>query len=716
MSESEGLIRGDSEFVLRGCESEDSPRREADVVYYGDELRLYATSEYAKSGGHVGVYFKAKKRKSRMGQTPLACLPPIGTEEGEFFESILRCVDPRGLKSEHEAVKVGDEVLLVDRDGHAWNTSTAGIVEYLTLRLRGERGELRVRFAKDLKKRNSSDDDSSPGRSPHLARPKSTGRLRSSPRDRPSVRFGDSLFLVSCPQHDETHPGAGRYMRREHVLTNYKRETSSLKGGYLTVDPRGHPIQFSIQRSAPTIDTLKIGRATFFNLPWRHYVAFEDETSSDLELEFSSGSKAKTKIENTKTWLQLGDGLGSVLVDLRCCRPSRSSSTKNSGFLLLRRAKKEIVASILLALAFRDDARIALVLPLYALNPAFLVVMIILPRVVAWLVYVLAVSYHVKKMVQEDDDENDAIVTSSAAPRGAASGEVAVLEWTSETKAVTPQDHLVESSELSAIAALRAAVAEDSFSPRWLEDGELLRFVRARKTAGQRIDLFREAMAWRKQRTDDVYLQSTNQDPALGSFGILEREWTRGSVEAPEWWKHLTDTVPLQVYGADDSGLPITYVGFGRMDLTSICRDLGPDRLEQKLVMLNDMFLDVAREQRFMNPHLRALHGGVFIIDLDGMSRRVLRELNIFKRVSTALKVLHPERQRKTFIVRAPRAFTLVWKLVKPMLDARIISKISILGDNVKPLIDELGLPNVPTVLGGRFRITALHDAPSSSS
>ena len=40
----------------------------------------------------------------------------------------------------------------------------------------------------------------------------------------------------------------------------------------------------------------------------------------------------------------------------------------------------------------------------------------------------------------------------------------------------------------------------------------------------------------------------------------------------------------------------------------------------------------------------------MFVIDCDGFGRRHLGEVRIFKRCAAALKVLHPERQRKTFV------------------------------------------------------------------
>ena len=95
----------------------------------------------------------------------------------------------------------------------------------------------------------------------------------------------------------------------------------------------------------------------------------------------------------------------------------------------------------------------------------------------------------------------------------------------------------------------------------------------------------------------------------------------------------------------------------------------------------------------------------VFVIDCDGFGRRHLGEVRIFKRCAAALKVLHPERQRKTFIVRAPRVFAVFWKIVRVFLDERIIAKISILGvnDDLTPLVDEVGADYLPSLFGGGY-------------
>jgi hypothetical protein len=149
-----------------GRMNEERKKNEADpdLLCFGDQLRLWACSEYAlldhnggassafgdsnieTTGGYIGVYFKGRRRKARTRQQPLFCVPPLGHNfEGEFVESLFRVVDPFGKMAEGDPVHLGVELALVDADSHVWNTSTNGAVGYLAPRLRGEVGETRVR-------------------------------------------------------------------------------------------------------------------------------------------------------------------------------------------------------------------------------------------------------------------------------------------------------------------------------------------------------------------------------------------------------------------------------------------------------------------------------------------------------------------------------------------------------------------------------------------
>ncbi|KAK7248969.1 phosphatidylinositol transfer protein [Aureococcus anophagefferens] len=641
-----------------------------DVLYFGDELRLWAVSEYAVArqardgssnnadlGGYVGVYFKGRKRRARTGagrgrdapdfkgselgrfplartgQQPLACVPPVGDDApGDFVEAAFRVVDPRGLKAESHAVKIGDEVLLVDRDNHAWNTSTSGVVGYLAPRLRGERGETRVKFSRDISQflRGSAALDES-------AKP---------PPQRPPVRYGDSLWLVTCPPSagDASHPGGGRRRRKEHVLTNFKKDTSALLGGYLTIDPRGFPLQFSLERPPPALESVVVGSDHHYRVGWGQTVPFS--RASTVSLSLSSGASAACdlhELEGDRKWLPLR-------------APPRALKHRASSPSLAN-ARGPPTGAVLLEV--RD------------------------------------------RRVEAADDDGDAPPPGAARRRAPPPPAMEPYEpLAAVRRALRPRREAATAAERGAVEELRRVVAGDASHGRWLEDGELLRFVRARKTPSSG-DLFREAADWRRQRRnkDGAYAES-----AQGSFGGDEQAWVDGAAAPPDWF--MTENLPFELFGADANGIPVTYIGLGRMDLSGICREVGIERLEQKMIMQNDMFIDMAREKtlaltrRAGEPTVT--HGGVFVIDCDGLGRRRLAEVRIFRHVSAALKVLHRAAAEDVHRPRA-RIFSMVWKLIKPMLDARIISKINIIGvhDSLQPVIDELGPANLPSIFGG---------------
>ena len=163
-----------------------------------------------------------------------------------------------------------------------------------------------------------------------------------------------------------------------------------------------------------------------------------------------------------------------------------------------------------------------------------------------------------------------------------------------------------EASLKAAAAELREELGEQP--SRWLETGELLRFVRARKTLKERATLFREAMAWRRDHGDWI------EDEA--SFGGAEQRWCDEPSQAPAWHRWMGTVLPFELFGTCRSGVPITFVGLGRMDLTGIQREIGLDRLEQKMVMQNDAFIDLARREglrRSSPEECVVAHGGVFV-------------------------------------------------------------------------------------------------------
>ena len=83
----------------------------------------------------------------------------------------------------------------------------------------------------------------------------------------------------------------------------------------------------------------------------------------------------------------------------------------------------------------------------------------------------------------------------------------------------------------------------------------------------------------------------------------------------------------------------------------------------------------------------------------EGLGRRHFGEVNIFNKIGAFFKLLHPERNTRLFIIRAPGIFPMVWGAVKKMLDQRTVDKINILGRaELAPLLQALG----PEVRFGR--------------
>lgn len=256
-------------------------------------------------------------------------------------------------------------------------------------------------------------------------------------------------------------------------------------------------------------------------------------------------------------------------------------------------------------------------------------------------------------------------------------------------------------AEQAAVAELSRQVRRTGASKadaRWYEDAELLRFVRARPSIVEAEALFYEAMAWREGRR-----QLWGANPTEGSYGADYDAFLAGTKPAPDWFAFLSKHLPQTLYGSDRFGLPIMYSHVGRTDLLGCEREVGFENLQRFGIMMNDSFLDKVRLRN--KGQSDVVHGGVVIVDFEGVGVRHLREAGVFNRLAVVAKILHPERQRKCFIINAPSSFAALWRLLQPFIDPRTAARIHIIRASQSNVLvfDELGAENVPTFLGGSF-------------
>lgn len=275
-------------------------------------------------------------------------------------------------------------------------------------------------------------------------------------------------------------------------------------------------------------------------------------------------------------------------------------------------------------------------------------------------------------------------------------------------------DELNRLQQLRNAVKIHRASSAALLGDRWFEDGDLLRFVRAKVDNSESEELFGKMIEWRIEKANLWGTELVTD----GSFGSCHASYLKGDKDsAPAWWRFLHSNLPICTYGADKHGLPVLYNAMGKADLVGCAREVGQENVTRFAVYQNDYFFDIARSlsrrKEATQDFSHILHSGVTIVDMDGFSVRwFYSNFPVFKHFAATAKFLHPERQRRCFIVRAPWVFASIWNLVSAVLDPKTVARITILGanDSLQPLIDEVGAGNVPYFLGGTFR-----DLPDTS-
>jgi len=97
----------------------------------------------------------------------------------------------------------------------------------------------------------------------------------------------------------------------------------------------------------------------------------------------------------------------------------------------------------------------------------------------------------------------------------------------------------------------------------------------------------------------------------------------------------------------------------------------------------------------------------IYVIDLDGIRLRdfVGEVVDFVKRASLFCTKHYPERSGSIYVINVPTWFSVIWAVVKPMLDDETKKKIIILGHKkgiiTKALIEKISIENIPSEYGG---------------
>ncbi|CAI5740031.1 unnamed protein product [Peronospora destructor] len=281
------------------------------ILRYGQKVRLATRSAYvddtivviSKTG--IGYY----EKNGRHGI--LSCVPPLGPKFQQLFtEDEFVVTPPNGQRSIKDQVQYGNPLVLVNQHNMVWNNKTGGITGYVGPRPRGVPGEMVVCFTKVplnvgvRKKRKKEKVDKMTSSIFSLSE---SPELKSGP-----VCFGDTnvaIVVVESNRHSQM------FNKR---LSNFKKPTSHIIGGYICCDGKGTELRFTIWPAKPKIEQISMLNKLITPYNYGQKIALplrllESSTAKKTANNCNTSVNEESDIQQTKIFFKLSNGAEAVL-------------------------------------------------------------------------------------------------------------------------------------------------------------------------------------------------------------------------------------------------------------------------------------------------------------------------------------------------------------------------------------------------------------------
>lgn len=213
----------------------------------------------------------------------------------------------------------------------------------------------------------------------------------------------------------------------------------------------------------------------------------------------------------------------------------------------------------------------------------------------------------------------------------------------------------------------------------------LLRFLRARNCLSQSASMHHAMILWNRDYNPTKAAEEWRADFSPEAALVLEH-WACG------------------LHGRDNRGVGVYYARYGVTDMAGIVREAGEDRLLRKGV--SDMMAMSNSNAANSISAGRGYYSNVVVVDLEGFNfQMMMSAIAPFGRQVKVMDDNWPERLQVALVVRAPRVFSTIYKLVSPLLSTDTKKKIKILGHGADHIaaIEKEGVPRdqIPQFLGG---------------
>ncbi|ODV84122.1 hypothetical protein CANARDRAFT_8800 [[Candida] arabinofermentans NRRL YB-2248] len=240
-------------------------------------------------------------------------------------------------------------------------------------------------------------------------------------------------------------------------------------------------------------------------------------------------------------------------------------------------------------------------------------------------------------------------------------------------------------SEQSNLEHLRTLLDAEGYKER-LDDGTLLRFLRARKFDIMKAkEMFVACEKWRSE---------------FGTNSILDDfHYTEKPIVAKFY--------PQYYHKTDIEGRPVYIEELGSVNITEMYKITTQERMLQNLVWEYESFV------KYRLPACSRKAGVLIetsctILDLKGISISAISQVLSYVREASKIgQDYYPERMGKFYLINAPFGFSTAFRLFKPFLDPVTVSKIFILGSNyAKDLLKQIPAENLPKKFGGLSEVS----------
>ncbi|GMF46795.1 unnamed protein product [Phytophthora fragariaefolia] len=291
---------------------------DAHVLRYGQRVRLATRSAYAEAAAEAELSIGYYEKNGRHGI--LSCVPPLGAKlQPLFTEDEFLVLSPADARAAGEQVQYGEPLVLVNQHGLVWNNKTGGITGYVGPRPRGVPGEMYVSFTKlppgvGVTKSSKKDKAERPDKltasasSSVLSASGSVSMSESAELEVGPVCFGDANVAITVV---ESNRHSQMFNKR---LSNFKKPTSHIAGGYICCDGKGTELRFAIWPAKPKIEQISMLNKLITPYNYGQKIALPlGLLESTAKRARAVDAKKSSGIEQAEIFFQLSNGAEAVL-------------------------------------------------------------------------------------------------------------------------------------------------------------------------------------------------------------------------------------------------------------------------------------------------------------------------------------------------------------------------------------------------------------------